>query len=59
MFSRFNYVRPLKSKRAEEVAGKIEEIILEMKFLPRFFTSDKGGEFDGWKIQWLRDSIEH
>ena len=46
MFSRFNFVRALKSKRAEEVAGKLEEIISEMQFIPRFFTSDKGGEFD-------------
>ena len=46
MFSRFNYVRALKSKRAKEVSAKIEEIISEMNFVPRFFTSDKGGEFD-------------
>ena len=46
MFSRMNYVRPLHSKRAQEVASKLEEIIDSMKFVPRFFTSDKGGEFD-------------
>ena len=46
MFSRYNFVRPLKTKRAVEVAEKIEEIISEMKFIPRFFTSHKGGEFD-------------
>ena len=46
MFSRFNYTRPLHSKKAQEVANKLEEIISSMKFIPRFFTSDKGGEFD-------------
>ena len=46
MFSRYNYVRPLHGKTAQEVAGKLEEIIGSMKFVPRFFTSDKGGEFD-------------
>ena len=46
MFSRVNFVRPLHTKRAEEVASRLEEIIGEMKFVPRFFTSDKGGEFD-------------
>ena len=50
MFSRLNFVRPLKTKKAEEVAGKIEEIISDMQFIPRFFTSDKGGEFDVRKI---------
>ena len=46
MFSRYNYVRALHSKTAQEVASKLEEIISSMKFVPRFFTSDKGGEFD-------------
>ena len=46
MFSRMNYVRPLHTKRASEVAGKIDEIIISMPFVPRFFTSDKGLEFD-------------
>ena len=46
MFSRVNYVRPLHSKTAQEVAKKLEEIISSMKYTPRFFTSDKGGEFD-------------
>ena len=46
MFSRMNYVRPLHSKRSAEVAGQIDDIISSMQFVPRFFTSDKGLEFD-------------
>lgn len=46
MFSRVNYVRPLHTKTANEVAKQLEDIIKSMKFIPRFFTSDKGGEFD-------------
>ena len=46
MFSRMNYVRPLHSKRASEVAEQIDDIITSMPFVPRFFTSDKGLEFD-------------
>ena len=46
MFSRMNYVRPLHSKKASEVASKIDDIITSMQFVPRFFTSDKGLEFD-------------
>ena len=46
MFSRMNYVRPLHTKRASEVAGKIDEIIISMPFVPRFFTSDNGLELD-------------
>lgn len=46
MFSRMNYVRPLHSKRSAEVASQIDDIISSMQFIPRFFTSDKGLEFD-------------
>ena len=46
MFSRMNYVRPLHTKKASEVASKIDDIITSMQFVPRFFTSDKGLEFD-------------
>ena len=46
MFSRLNYVRPLHSKTAQEVAAKLQDILSSMKYIPRFFTSDKGGEFD-------------
>ena len=46
MFSRMNYVRPLHTKRASEVAEQIDDIITSMPFVPRFFTSDKGLEFD-------------
>ena len=46
MFSRMNYVRPLHSKRSAEVAAQIDDIISSMQFVPRFFTSDKGLEFD-------------
>ena len=46
MFSRMNYVRPLHTKRASEVAEQIDDVITSMPFVPRFFTSDKGLEFD-------------
>ena len=46
MFSRMNYVRPLHTKKASEVAAQIDDIISSMQFIPRFFTSDKGLEFD-------------
>ena len=46
MFSRMNYVRPLHSKRSAEVASQVDDIISSMQFVPRFFTSDKGLEFD-------------
>ena len=46
MFSPMNYVRPLHSKRSAEVASQIDDVISSMRFLPRFFTSDKGLEFD-------------
>ena len=45
-FSRMAYARPLKRKTAEEVAEKLDDIISNMQYVPRFFTSDKGGEFD-------------
>ena len=46
MFSRMAYARPLKTKTAVEVAEALDEIIGSMQFIPRFFTSDKGREFD-------------
>ena len=46
MFSRMAYARPLKTKTAAEVADALDEIIGTMQFIPRFFTSDKGREFD-------------
>ena len=45
-FSRMVYARALKRKTAEEVAMKLDDIISSMQFIPRFFTSDKGLEFD-------------
>ena len=42
MFSRFSYVRPVRTKTAQEVSKAIESIFETMQFLPRFFTSDKG-----------------
>lgn len=45
-FSRMTYAKALKSKKAQEVSEKLDEIISSMQFVPRFFTSDKGGEFD-------------
>ena len=46
MFSRMNYVRPLHTKKASEVSKQIDDILSSMQFVPRFFTSDKGLEFD-------------
>ena len=46
MFSRMNYVRALHTKKTSEVASQIDDIITSMQFVPRFFTSDKGLEFD-------------
>lgn len=45
-FSRMAYAKALKRKTAQEVSEKLEEIIESMQYVPRFFTSDKGGEFD-------------
>ena len=45
-FSRYVYAKALKRKTAQEVSEKLDEIISDMQYLPRFFTSDKGGEFD-------------
>ena len=42
MFSRFSYAEPLRNKKAENVAAKIDKIIQSMQFVPKFFTSDKG-----------------
>lgn len=46
MFSRFSYAKPLRNKTAEAVAKELDSIISSMQFVPKFFTSDKGGEFD-------------
>ena len=46
MFSRYSYARPLRNKMAETVAKELDDIISSMQFVPKFFTSDKGGEFD-------------
>ena len=45
-FSRFVYARPLKRKTAQEVSSQLDDIISTMQYVPRFFTSDKGLEFD-------------
>ena len=46
MFSRMAFARPLKTKTALEVSEALDEIISSMQFIPKFFTSDKGREFD-------------
>ena len=46
MFSRYSFARPLRNKTAQSVAEELDDIIASMQFLPKFFTSDKGGEFD-------------
>lgn len=46
MFSRMAFARPLKTKTALEVSEALDEIISSMQFVPKFFTSDKGREFD-------------
>lgn len=45
-FSRFCYARPLKRKTAQEVSEALESIISSMQYIPKFFTSDQGLEFD-------------
>ena len=45
-FSRVAYTKPLKNKTAEETAEKMEYILQTMQYLPPFFVSDKGKEFD-------------
>ena len=45
-FSRFAYARPLKRKTAEEVSQQLDSIISSMQYVPKFFTSDQGLEFD-------------
>ena len=45
-FSRFAYTRALRSKKAEETANAIEDIIQSMAYPPTIFISDQGGEFD-------------
>ena len=46
MFSRMAFARPLKTKTAFEVSEALDDIISSMQFIPKFFTSDKGREFD-------------
>ena len=55
-FSRYVYAKALKRKTAEEVSDKLDEIISSMQYLPRFFTSDKGGEFD-IRNKFIRDIL--
>ena len=45
-FSRVSYARPLKRKTAEEVSEQLDSIISSMQYIPKFFTSDQGLEFD-------------
>ena len=42
MFSRFAYAKPLKNKTAEIVSKELDDILMSMQFVPKFFTSDKG-----------------
>ena len=44
-FSRFAWTRPLKSKRANECAEQMDDILSNFQYNPTFFTSDKGNEF--------------
>jgi len=46
MFSRLAFAEPLKNKTAEIVSDRLDNIIGRMQFVPKIFTSDKGGEFD-------------
>ena len=55
-FSRMAYARPLKRKTAQEVSDKIDDILKNMQYVPRFFTSDKGGEFD-IRNRFIRDVL--
>ena len=44
-FTKFVQLRPLKSKRAEEVAATLVDIFLTTNGAPRILQSDRGGEF--------------
>lgn len=51
VFSKFAWVKPLKTKTAMEVANAFEEIYSQDKRIPYNIQSDKGGEFLGKVIQ--------
>ena len=46
IFSRKNWVRPMKTVTAEECAKNLDSILQEMEHKPLQFGSDKGSEFD-------------
>ena len=41
-FSRFAWCRPLKSKRAEDSANALDEILSSLPHSPAMFASDRG-----------------
>ena len=45
-FSRMAWTRPLKNKTAKETAEALDSIFAEFPWLPKFFVSDKGNEFN-------------
>ena len=45
MFSRYAYAKPLRDKTAQSVSSQLDAILQSMPFVPKFLTSDKGGEF--------------
>lgn len=47
-FSRMLYVRPVKSKKAEEIASKMREIFIEAGSPPNQINSDLGTEFKNY-----------
>ena len=55
-FSRYVFARPLKRKTAQEVASQLDDIISNMQYVPRFFTSDKGLEFD-YRNRYVKETL--
>ena len=45
-FSRMAYTHPLKRKTAEETANALDVIFSQFRWIPKFFYSDKGNEFN-------------
>ena len=45
-FSRMAYTRPLKRKTVEETSRALKSIFFQFPWIPKFFYSDKGNEFN-------------
>ena len=52
IFSRYVWIRPLKSKSAKDVVAAFEDILSEGR-IPHYFQSDYGKEFDNKHFRYL------